>query len=200
MDQAGVSAEMTAATDDRPDEGQGQGSAGSDSNASDPGAASNSGSEAELQAKLSAAEAGMNAQRDLHLRAVAELDNVRKRAQRDIESAHRFAVEGFAGELLAVRDSLELGVKNGATADSAALLAGQEATLKLLERAFEKFSVKRIEPDGQPFDPNLHEAMLMQPAPGVAAGTVLQVVQPGYELRGRLLRPARVIVAKGEDG
>ena len=130
---------------------------------------------------------------------MAELDNVRKRAQRDVENAHRYAAEGFASEMLAVRDSLELGVRSGASADAATLLAGQEATLKLVDKAFEKFAVKAIEPVGKPFDPNLHEAMLMQPSTEAAPGTVLQVVQTGYEVRGRLLRPARVIVAKAAD-
>ena len=107
---------------------------------------------------------------------------------------------GLAAELLAVRDGLELGVRNGATADAKTLLAGQEATLKLLDRTFDKFSVKQLDPAGQRFDPNLHEAVLMQESGAAAPNTVLQVVQPGYELKGRLLRPARVIVAKAADG
>ena len=149
-----------------------------------------------LRRSLAAAEEAARTQRDLYLRAAAELDNVRKRAQRDIESAHRFAVEGLAGELLAVRDGLELGVRNGATADARTLLEGQEATLKLLDRTFEKFSVKQLDPAGERFDPAQHEAVLMQESDSAAPNTVLQVVQPGYELKGRLLRPARVIVAK----
>ena len=149
-----------------------------------------------LRKKLAAAEENGRTQRDLYLRAAAELDNVRKRAQRDIESAHRYAIEGLAAELLAVRDGLELGVRNGATADARTLLEGQEATLKLLDRTFEKFSVKQLDPAGQRFDPSLHEAVLMQESNSAQPNTVLQVVQPGYELKGRLLRPARVIVAK----
>jgi molecular chaperone GrpE len=153
-----------------------------------------------MRQALATAEETARTQRDLYLRAAAELDNVRKRAQRDIESAHRYAIEGLAGELLAVRDGLELGVRNGATADAKTLLAGQEATLKLLDRTFEKFSVKQLDPAGQRFDPSLHEAVLMQESASAAPNTVLQVVQPGYELKGRLLRPARVIVAKGAGG
>jgi molecular chaperone GrpE len=149
-----------------------------------------------LRKKLAAAEENGRTQRDLYLRAAAELDNVRKRAQRDIESAHRYAIEGLAAELLAVRDGLELGVRNGATADARTLLEGQEATLKLLDRTFEKFSVKQLDPAGQRFDPSQHEAVLMQESNSAQPNTVLQVVQPGYELKGRLLRPARVIVAK----
>jgi molecular chaperone GrpE len=153
-----------------------------------------------MRRALASAEENARTQRDLYLRAAAELDNVRKRAQRDIENAHRYAIEGLVAELLAVRDGLELGVRNGATADARTLLAGQEATLKLLDRAFEKFSVKQLDPAGQRFDPSQHEAVLMQDSAAAAPNTVLQVVQPGYELKGRLLRPARVIVAKGTDG
>jgi molecular chaperone GrpE len=153
-----------------------------------------------LRQKLAAAEENGRTQRDLYLRAAAELDNVRKRAQRDIESAHRYAIEGLAAELLAVRDGLELGVRNGATADARTLLEGQQATLKLLDRTFDKFSVKQLDPAGQRFDPSLHEAVLMQESGAAQPNTVLQVVQPGYELKGRLLRPARVIVAKAAGG
>jgi molecular chaperone GrpE len=170
---------------------------------SDAGAPAGADSASELQAlrqALAAAEDNARAQRDLYLRAAAELDNVRKRAQRDIDNAHRFAIEGLAAELLAVRDGLELGVRNGAKADARTLLDGQETTLKLLDRAFEKFSVRQLDPAGQRFDPAQHEAVLMQASDAAAPNTVLQVVQPGYELKGRLLRPARVIVAKAGDG
>jgi molecular chaperone GrpE len=152
-----------------------------------------------MRQALAAAEETARTQRDLYLRAAAELDNVRKRAQRDIENAHRYAIEGLAAELLSVRDGLALGVSNGASADARTLLEGQEATLKMLDRTFEKFSVKQLDPAGQRFDPSLHEAVLMQES-NATPNTVLQVVQPGYELKGRLLRPARVIVAKGADG
>jgi len=182
-------------------------SSGTPSEAPSAGAADNGaevgGSPGELDAlrqKLAAAEENGRTQRDLYLRAAAELDNVRKRAQRDIESAHRYAIEGLAAELLAVRDGLELGVRNGATADARTLLEGQEATLKLLDRTFEKFSVKQLDPAGQRFDPSLHEAVMMQASDAAAPNTVLQVVQPGFELKGRLLRPARVVVAKAADG
>jgi molecular chaperone GrpE len=184
------------------------GSSGSQPEAALKGSAENGveagappGSELEaLRQALATAEEGSRTQRDLYLRAAAELENVRKRAQRDIENAHRYAIEGLAAELLAVRDGLELGVRNGATADAKTLLAGQEATLKLLDRTFEKFSVKQLDPAGQRFDPTLHEAVLMQESGAAAPNTVLQVVQPGYELKGRLLRPARVIVAKAAGG
>lgn len=153
-----------------------------------------------LRKALAVAEESARTQRDLYMRALAETDNVRKRAQRDIENAHRYALEGFVSELLPVRDGLELAVRQGAQADAKTLLAGQEATLKLLDRAFEKFSIKTLDPVGERFDPSQHEAVLMQPSDTAEPDTVLQTVQTGYELKGRLLRPARVIVAKANDG
>jgi molecular chaperone GrpE len=153
-----------------------------------------------LKRALAAAEEQLRAARDQALRAVAELENVRKRAQREVEQAHRFAVEKLAQELLAVRDSLELAVANGGRGDASSLLAGQEATLKLLARAFEKFSILPLDPVGEPFDPNRHEAMVMQESATAQPDSVLHVVQRGYELNGRLLRPARVIVARAPGG
>jgi molecular chaperone GrpE len=152
-----------------------------------------------LRKELAVAEENARSQRELYLRAAAEIDNVRKRAQRDIEQAHRYAIEGLANELLNVRDSLELAVRNAASSDAETLRAGQEATLKLLDRAFEKFSIRPLVPMGERFDPNQHEAVLMQEAGNAPANSVLQVVQTGYELNGRLLRPARVVVAKAPE-
>lgn len=151
---------------------------------------------AQLRQRLEAAEAAAGAARDQYLRSLAELENVRKRAERDVQNAHRYALERFAGELLNVRDTLELAVKSAATADARSLAEGQEATLRLLAKAFEKFDIVRIDPAGAAFDPALHEAVLMQESAGAAPGTVLQVVQCGYQLNGRLLRPARVTVAR----
>jgi len=152
----------------------------------------------QLRSALEAAERASAAARDQQLRAMAELENVRKRAQRDIESAQRYALERIAGELLAVRDSLELAVQSALQAggEARALAEGQAATLQLLARVFEKFNVERIEPAGGPFDPALHEAVMAQESSTAAADSVLQVLQPGYQLHGRLLRPARVIVAR----
>jgi molecular chaperone GrpE len=157
--------------------------------------AAGNGDEDGLRAALAQSEENLAQQREQYLRAAAEFDNARKRAQRDVENAHRYALERFAAELLPVRDSLELGVRSATQSDPQSVLAGQEATLKLLERAFEKFSIKQIDPSGQRFDPNLHEAVLMQESADAAPNSVLQVVQSGYELNGRLLRPARVVVA-----
>jgi molecular chaperone GrpE len=150
----------------------------------------------ELQRALADAEVQASSLRDQYLRSVAELDNVRKRAQRDVENATRYGLEKFAAELLPVMDSLQLAVASVAQADARSLAAGQEATLRLLAKAFEKLSIKEINPRGEPFDPARHEAVLAQESRTAEPNSVLQVVQSGYELNGRLLRPARVIVAK----
>jgi len=149
-----------------------------------------------LKAALKSAEEAASAARDAQLRALAELDNVRKRAQRDIENAQRYALERFAGELLGVRDSLELATQSAANADARSLIEGQQATLQLLARAFEKFAIQRLDPRGAPFDPSLHEAVAAQESATAPPDSVLQVLQSGYQLNGRLLRPARVIVAR----
>src|SRR6266478_4549996 len=149
-----------------------------------------------LQQALGEAEERARNNWEQYLRAVAELDNVRKRAQRDIEAANRYGLEKFASELLPVKDSLELAVQNAARADASSLREGQEATLQLLARALEKLGVSVIDPLGEPFDPERHEAMMTRESGTAEPNSVLQVVQPGYELNGRLLRPARVIVAK----
>jgi molecular chaperone GrpE len=150
----------------------------------------------DLRQQLAESQALAAQHRDQLLRAAAELDNIRKRASRDVDQAHRYALEKFAQELLPVRDSLELAAASAPTADVASLIAGQDATIKLLARAFEKFSIKGIEPMGEPFDPQRHEAMAMQESTTAAPDSVLHVVQRGYELNGRLLRPARVIVSR----
>ena len=148
----------------------------------------------ELQAALAAAETKALESRDLYMRALAEMDNIRKRASRDVEQAHKYAVDRFANDLVGVKDSLELGLL--AAGDAATLRAGTEATLKLLAKAFEKAGLNEIEPLGEPFNPELHEAMAMQPSAEHVPDSILQVVQKGYQLNGRLLRPARVIVAR----
>jgi molecular chaperone GrpE len=157
---------------------------------------------AQLQQALEQAQLRAREHWEQYLRAVAELDNVRKRAQRDIEAANRYGLEKFAAELLPVQDSLELAVHSAGQADvdPQSLRQGQEATLKLLRKALEKLGVTPIQPLGEPFDPARHEAMLAQESAAAVPDTVLQVVQTGYELNGRLLRPARVIVAKAAAG
>lgn len=147
---------------------------------------------AELQAKV-------DENWEKYIRAAAELDNVRKRAARDVENAHRFALERFAGELLAVRDSLEMGLAAGEDIDVESLRQGKEATLKQLVAIMERFGVEELDPQGEPFDPTMHEAMTMQPSADAEPGSVLTVFQKGYALNGRLLRPARVVVAADAD-
>lgn len=149
-----------------------------------------------LQTALADAEARAGAARDQALRAMAELENVRKRAQRDVESAHRYALEKFAQELLPVKDSLDLAIENAGRADAAALVEGQAATQRLLAKALERAGITELNPLGEPFDANLHEAMAAQPSGTAEPNSVLAVVQRGYSLNGRLLRAARVIVAR----
>jgi len=130
-----------------------------------------------------------------YLRAAAEVENVRKRASRDVEKAHKYALEQFGRELLAVKDSLELGLDAADQASAESLLEGSKATLKLLTSTLERFGIEEVDPAGEPFDPEFHEAISMLPAENVEPGSVVNVVQKGYSLNGRLLRPARVIVA-----
>lgn len=151
-----------------------------------------------LRAALAEAQAKAQESRDQQLRALAELENIRKRAVRDVEQAHKFALEKFTGELIGVKDSLEMGLASG-KAEAKDLLAGTEATLKLLSKAFEKAGVVELAPQGEAFNPEWHEAMVSQPSADQPPNTVLQVVQKGYQLNGRLLRPARVIVSRAAD-
>ena len=152
-------------------------------------------------AALAAAEAKAAENWNSYLRAVAELDNYRKRMDRELDNARKYAVERFAQEMVGVADSLEAGITAGAAASSgSALLEGSSATLKQLLRAFEKAGIKVIDPDGQPFDPAWHEAMVAQASGERPADTVLSVIQKGYSLNGRLLRPARVVVSKAPGG
>lgn len=148
---------------------------------------------AEVQAK---ADENWN----LYLSAQAEIQNVRKRAERDLANAHKFALEKFVGELLPVKDSLEMGIAAaGETTDVAKLKEGTELTLKMFTAAIEKFGVREVNPLGAKFNPELHEAMAMQPSQQAEPNTVLQVIQKGYTLNQRLVRPAMVIVARAAE-
>ena len=150
--------------------------------------------EAEVS-ELEQAQAKANENWDRYLRTAAELENVRKRAARDVENAHRFALERFSKQLLAVRDSLEMGLAAADSASVESLLQGSEATLKILGTTMQQFGIEEVDPAGEPFDPEFHEAISMQPSDDVEPGSVATVVQKGYSLNGRLLRPAMVIVA-----
>ncbi|MCO6426481.1 nucleotide exchange factor GrpE [Nitrosomonas communis] len=144
------------------------------------------------EAELNAAE-----HHDAWLRAKAEAENIRKRAQADIANAHKYAIEKFSTELLAVMDSLEaaLAVEN-ATLEN--FKNGVELTQKQLAAVFEKFNIKVINPDGEKFDPHQHQAMCMVESE-LAPNTVTQVLQRGYMLHDRVIRPAMVAVSKGKD-
>ena len=144
---------------------------------------------------LAALQAKADENWDRYLRAAAELENVRKRAAREVENAHKFALERFATDMLSVCDSLEMALAAEEDASIESLKAGSEATLKQLVAVMQRFGVEEVDPEGEPFDPMVHEAMTMQPSPDVEPGTVLTVFQKGYLLNGRLLRPARVVVA-----
>jgi len=148
------------------------------------------------EAALAEAEAKAAENWDRYVRAAAEADNVRKRASRDVENAHKYAIERFAKELLAVKDGLEMALAASENASVESLLEGSEATLKLLGSTMERFGIQVSDPEGEPFDPELHEAISVQPSDDVEPGSVLTVVQKGYVLNGRLLRPAMVIVAE----
>jgi len=132
------------------------------------------------------------------VRAQAEMQNVRRRAERDVESAHKFALEKFAGDILTVADSLERGLATLDPENEALKPAreGLELTLKVLLDVFAKYNLEQIDPQGQPFNPEHHEAMTMIPAPDVEPNSVVDVMEKGYQLNGRLIRPARVIVSK----
>ena len=134
---------------------------------------------------------------DKAVRATAELDNIRKRTTRDIENAHKYALERFVNELLPVVDSMELGINASQSAeDIGSLREGMDLTLKMLFDCLGKFGIKPIDPAGEKFNPEWHEAVSIQELEGNKAGQVITVMQKGYELNGRLVRPAMVVVAK----
>lgn len=150
--------------------------------------------ELSLEDKLESAEKKAEDNWDKYLRSVAEIENVRKRASRDVENARKFALENFSRELLSVSDSLELAV-NSEDLDADSLRSGNEATLQLMISTMGQFGFEVIDPHGEPFDAEYHEAISMQPSDQVEPGSVITVFQKGYTLNKRLLRPARVIVA-----
>ncbi len=152
-----------------------------------------------LARQLVEAEARVAEGRDALLRLAAELDNVRKRSARENEQARLYGIERFVASILPVVDSLDLGLAAAGQADAGTLAAGQQATLRLLQKALADAGITELDPLGEPFDPQWHEAMVMQPSTQAAPDTVLQVAQKGYQLNGRLLRPARVIVARAAD-
>lgn len=132
------------------------------------------------------------------LRAAAEVQNMRRRAEQDIEKAHKFALEKFATDLLAVLDSLERGLEVSDPADETIrpMREGMELTYKLFLDTMKRFQVERVDPQGEPFNPELHQAMAMEESIHAEPNSVLKVFQCGYVMNGRLLRPAMVVVSK----
>lgn len=151
-----------------------------------------------LELRLEEAEAKAQENWDKLLRTQAESDNLRRRTERELENAHKYALERFAQELLPVKDSMEMGlsVAGAEEADVAKLREGAELTLKMLETAMDKFGIKELHPQDEPFNPELHQAMSMLEAPDKAPNTVIDVMQKGYTLNERLIRPAMVVVSK----
>lgn len=150
----------------------------------------------EVSEKLTLAEQQAHENWEKSVRALAELDNVRRRAEREIDNAHRYGAEKLISSLLPVMDSLEQALQMAAKEEDAAMREGLELTMKLFLDALQKFDVQQLDPMGLPFNPQEHEAMTMQEAPGVAPNTVVAVFQKGYKLSDRVIRPARVIVSK----
>ena len=151
-----------------------------------------------LQQALAAAEAKANDNFELALRTKAEAENIRRRAEQDVEKARKFALDRFVDSLIPVVDSLEMGLQ-AATGDDESvnkLREGTELTLKMFLDVLEKHGVQQIDPQGKPFDPQLHEAMSMQESADFEANTIMAVFQKGFVLNERLIRPARVVVAK----
>lgn len=146
---------------------------------------------------LARAEADLARHKEAMLRMQAETENVRKRLQRDLERSRKFALEGVMKDLLQVRDSLERGLEidpGSATVES--LIEGQELTLRMLNKVMEEHHLEAIDPTNEPFDPELHEAMTVLPSADHDENTVLEVIQKGFRLHDRLIRPAMVVVSR----
>lgn len=142
--------------------------------------------------------------KDRLLRALAEMENLRKRTEREVADARQYGIASFARDILGVADNFRRALdavgpelRAGADAATASFVSGVELTEKELLKALEKNGIRRIEPLGEKFDPNLHQAMYEVPDPSVPSGSVVQVIQPGYVIGERILRPAMVVVAKG---
>lgn len=152
----------------------------------------------ELAQRLEEATKAAEQDRDRFVRAQAEIENVRRRAEKDLQNAHKFALERFAKELLPVLDSLELGLQAAGTEvpGTAALREGMELTLKQFVAVLERFEIRSVDPLGERFNPERHQAMAMEPSADTEPNTVLRVFQKGYLLHDRLLRPAMVVVSQ----
>ncbi|HEX8593726.1 MAG TPA: nucleotide exchange factor GrpE [Pseudomonas sp.] len=152
----------------------------------------------ELVTRVQVLEEQLAAAQDQSLRVAADLQNVRRRAEQDVEKAHKFALEKFAGDLLPIVDSLERGLELSDANDESIrpMREGIELTLKMFHDTLKRYQLEAIEPHGQPFNAEHHQAMAMQESADVEPNSVLKVFQKGYQLNGRLLRPAMVVVSK----
>ncbi len=152
----------------------------------------------ELEEKLNQTEAQLNDSKNQLLRNQAELENIRKRAEKDVSNAHKYGLEKLVNELLAVVDSLEhgLNIEVGDNEFAKRMHEGMEMTRNLFIKALEKQGVKQLNPVGEQFNPEIHQALSMQEDPALQPNTVIQVLQKGYTLNDRLLRPALVTVSK----
>tara|TARA_B100000809_G_scaffold64475_1_gene61154 strand:- start:343 stop:951 length:609 start_codon:yes stop_codon:yes gene_type:complete len=150
-----------------------------------------------LQRQLEKLQEQSKVSLDKVVRAQAEMENLRKRAARDVENAHKYALEKFTNELLPIMDSLELGLSASVKAKNLDdLCKGMELTLEMFNTVMEKFGITMIEPKGEKFNPELHDAVSMQETNDSNSGIIIEVMQKGYTLNGRLIRPAMVVVAK----
>jgi molecular chaperone GrpE len=154
-----------------------------------------------LKIELALAQQQASNNLDKALRVQADMENLKKRVQKDLDDERKYGLTKFAKELLSVMDSLELGLRaiNSDHPEVIKLREGSELTLKQFESAFAKFNIEAIDPVGEVFNPEFHQAMVMQPSSTVEPGKVITVFQKGYVINGRLLRPALVVVAKAED-
>jgi len=150
-----------------------------------------------LEGLLNASEIKAQENWDKLLRAMAELDNVKRRAERDVAAAHKYALDRFAEDLIPVLDSLEQATLSASDESHKAMREGLELTMSMFTKVLEKFGIVVLNPVGEVFDPNNHEAMMMQPSSDVKPNTVLTVIQKGYRLNDRIIRPARVVVSQG---
>ena len=152
----------------------------------------------ELEKALAVAQAKVDAQKDSVIRAKADVENIRRRAAQDVEKAHKFALEKFAGELLPVLDNLERAIAFSDRENEAikAIVDGVELTHQSFITSVEKFGMEVVDPQGETFNPERHQAMSMQESVDVKPNSVIAVMQKGYVLNGRLLRPAMVMVSK----
>ncbi|MBL7479485.1 nucleotide exchange factor GrpE [Legionella bononiensis] len=149
-----------------------------------------------LEEQLTLAEQKAHEHWEKSVRALAELDNVRRRMEREVANAHKYGMEKLISALLPVVDSLEQALQLADKNTDAAMHEGLELTMKLFVDVLQKFDVTPLDPMGEPFDPQKHEAMSIQEVPGTPANSVIAVVQKGYQLNERVIRPARVIVSK----